>query len=200
MVRLNSDRHRSLLAEAADPSPEVHRAALAELMNLVRQSGRPESDFFDIVREILLREWEQLGTESAALVDPLVARFTSPDTSMLDMEIIAPALALQGEDGLTELIAFLHSDDFVLRHKAAVGLGVLGRSARWAVPTVIRALYAESQPLVRRNLLHVLGCIGGPIAVDTLENIYSKLRESEKPDPVTLEAVEGALASARIEL
>ena len=188
----------SVLIRVAHPSPAVHRPALKELSGLTRQMHLPESDFLDRLRHVIEREWSAVGPARHELVDPLVSRFRSPDTSMVDMEVIAAALALQGEDGLTELVSFVKSDDFILRHKAAVGLGALDRSARWAVPTLLRVLTAESQPLVQKNILAALGNIGGSAAVAALERIYSVFRKTGEADAELLAAVEGALASARL--
>jgi hypothetical protein len=44
-------------------------------------------------------------------------------------EIVGMALAQRGEDGMGELVRLLDSDDFVLRHKAVIGLSTLGRRA-----------------------------------------------------------------------
>ncbi len=86
----------------------------------------------------------------------------------------------------------------MLRHKAAVGIGVLDRSARWAVPSLVKALREEEQPLVVYNLVNAIGRIGGAEAVEYLESMYRFHREAAVQDDDLLEHLEHALSHARL--
>ena len=184
------------LWDLASPDPTTRHAATAKLHQHTREHRR-ENDYYDAMRPVLINEWNGLGPLRRFCSDGLIQAFRTEE-DLITMEAIAMALALEGEDGLTELVSLAASDDFVLRHKAAVGIGVLHRSARWAVPSLIKALREEEQPLVVYNLLNAIGRIGGAEAVEFLESMYGFHREAAVQDGDLLEQLEQALSHARL--
>jgi hypothetical protein len=129
------------------------------------------------------------------LVPALSDVFQHPETGLLHAEIVGMALAQQGEDGTGELVGLLCSPDFVLRHKAVIGLSTLGRRGRWAVPTLVRLLEGESQPLVVWNIIDALGRIGGRQAVEALLGFRPRLPADAGEE--IFAALDQALALAR---
>jgi hypothetical protein len=146
-------------------------AALDALMARAREGSLAELDVSEALARTLDNEWEALGRAGPGLVPALSAIFQDPRAGLLHVEIVGLALAQQGEDGMGELIGLLDSEDFVLRHKAVVGLGTLGRRGRVAVPALARLLETESQPLIVWNAVDALGQIGGPEAVKVLSGV-----------------------------
>jgi HEAT repeat protein len=154
-----------------------------------------EVDATDTTRAVILMEWRALGARGGLLVGPLLHVLRS-DSSLLTIEVAAIALALQGEEGASEIVHMLQSADFVMRHKAAVALGVLDGAARWAVPSLLTALQREGEPLVVINLVNALGRIGGTRAQQAIQILYARERAAAQPDTSMLEALESALVSA----
>jgi HEAT repeat protein len=125
-----------------------------------------------------------------------VRNLVSGDSDLLTMDALAMALAMQGEDGAGELLPLLRSDDFTIRHMAAVGLGLLDRSGRWAVPALIQALSVEDQPLIVTNLVTALGRIGGQAAILGLSGMLDRLRSEPDLDGERFAMIEEGLRAA----
>jgi hypothetical protein len=195
----SSEKYRpgvALWSLAGPDTAERFRAARALLTRAGRY--RDMKDYYGSLRVVLDEEWNSLGPVRRFLCDPLASAFRV-EQQMIGMEVMAMALAVEGEDGLSELLGFLESDDFVFRHKAAVGFGALGRTERWAVPVLMRALRRESQPLIVANIAAALGRIGGADAVIALEALYAQERASDHPDKLLVQQLEEALSHARIQ-
>lgn len=181
---------------AGPEARERFRAARA-LLTRAREH-RDKEDYYGSLRLVLDQEWTSMGPMRRFLWAPLASAFRD-EPQMIGMEVMAMALALEGEDGLSELFGLLESDDFVLRHKAAVGFGALGRTERWAVPALVRALLQEPQPLIASNIVAALGRIGGEEAVGVLEGLYAQQRASDQTDALFVQQLEEALSHARIQ-
>ena len=93
------------------------------------------------------------------------------DVTLLTLEIAAAALALEGEDGVTELLSLGTHAEFETRSNVAVSLSLLGRSARWPVPTLIRFLDREPVEWIGRQIIWTLGQIGGREAIAKLQDL-----------------------------
>lgn len=182
-----------LLRQLASPVSEKRNDAARRLLYSPVDLPGGSSDRSDRLLDLLGQEWTALGPEGLHLVALLNEAFRT-EPSLLTMEVIGQALAVQGEDGLTELVALLQSDDFVLQHKAAVGIAVLRGTARWAVRPILRALAADPQPIVSANLAMALGRIGGAEAANALNSMYAIEREAEPSDAFMIEVLERALA------
>ncbi len=117
-------------------------------------------------------------------------------SDLLTMDALAMALATQGEDGAGELLPLLKSEDFTIRHMAAVGLSLLDRSGRWAVQTLLQALAEEDQPLIVANLTAALGRIGGQGAILGMARMLEDIRRSSEPDANRCELIEEGLRAA----
>jgi hypothetical protein len=108
--------------------------------------------------------WRELGERGQQLVPDLVRTMVA-EKDCLPVLIAARALGLQGEDGLTELIVLTRHGDWAVRWCAYCGFELAGPSARVAVPTLIRRLPTEHQPLSIDAILRSLGTIGGKDAI-----------------------------------
>ena len=179
----------------AGPDPELGGQAVGNLMRLARDGERSELDISDALKQVIEREWNALGRYGRHLVTPL-AEILRQDEGLMRIELAAMALALQGEDGIAELLELLGSDDFVLRHISVAGLGLLDQRGWWAVPKLLRLLAEEPQPLVSINIVQALGRIGGTGAVAALATLYKESRESGASDTLLTEALERALSKA----
>jgi HEAT repeat protein len=162
-----------------------------------RASLSPEHDLADRFREALTVEWRDVGPSREALVNPLVTTLTQEE-NLLTIEIAAMALATQGEDGLTALMAVLGHDDFAVRSKAVIGIGLLDRSARWAVPLLRRALVDEPVWLLTADLLRALGRIGGQEAEATLCAVLDGLDKTRPRDEALCQVALESLAAVRL--
>ena len=120
--------------------------------------------------EFFRAEWRALGVEGPERVVPL-AHALQTEYSLLAIECMAYALAVQGEDGATELIDLLAHQNINVRCKAAIGLSVLGPSGRWAVPSLVRRLSEEDIGYVAQAIVRALGTIGGARAEEALERL-----------------------------
>jgi HEAT repeat protein len=155
-----------------------------------------DRDTYDIWHARIEAEWNRLGSDGPQLVLHLVRKLTNSDTDFLTLDAIAMALALQGEDGAGELLPLLGSNDFAIRHIAAVGLGLLDHSGRWAVPGLLRALSVEDQPLIVTNIAFALGRIGGQAAIQGLSEMLAELRCEPNPDDGRCSSIEEGLRAA----
>lgn len=179
---------------AGPDARERFRAARALLARARRY--RDKEDYYGSLRLVLDQEWDSMGPVRRFLWAPLASAFRI-EPQLIGMEVMAMALASEGEDGLSELIGLLESDDFIFRHKAAVGFGALGRTERWAVPVLLRALKREPESLIVSNIVAALGRIGGQKAEGVLEALYAQQRASDQPDPLLVQQLEEALSHAR---
>jgi len=131
------------------------------------------------------------------VIKGLLAAMVADTTDLLAVSIIGQAIATAGEDGLTELLPLLSHDTFWIRAYAAAGIGSLDNSARWAVPSLGRALSRSSLDWTGYTIIRALGNIGGPTALDFLQKLAIEQRVASPLDPHLLQALEEALASAR---
>lgn len=119
----------ALIRQLASDDPAARNRAVSLLFARARASQGPEGDLADGFRNVLRAEWEALDAfQRLALLEPLVRNFLSREIDLLTMEFTAMALVWQGEDGATEIVSCLDADDFVIRHKAAIAIGLLDRS------------------------------------------------------------------------
>ena len=162
-----------------------------------RATLSPEHDLADRLREALSVEWREVGPAREGLVGSLVTTLTEEE-GLLTIEIAAMALATQGEDGLTALMPLLEHKDFVIRSKAVIGIGILDRSARWAVPILHRALRKEPVWLVTADLLRALGRIGGQNAEAALCSVLDLLEKARPRDEPLCQVAIASLATVRL--
>jgi hypothetical protein len=154
---------------ALRPTAEARKRAWISLLRLSHAATGDVEQRFGVVLE---EAWDGVREDRAALVQAL-ALVVQTDPSLLTIELAAWALAVEGEDGATELLSLARHRDFSIRSKVAIGFAMLGRRARWAVPALIRALEHEPVDYVARCLLRTLGIVGGPEAIQALERIIS---------------------------
>ena len=192
------ERPGALLAALTGPDSTARRHAACRLPDRGREDAPEDLDFFDRHRVALRREWAVTprdGVHVEALMHVL-----RTDRSLLTIQAAAMALALEGEEGIAGLFTLLHSDDFTLRDKAALGFCVLDSQAQWAVPGLLHALRDHaSSPLVWPHLIRALGRIGGDEARGALERLYEAHRAASQPGDSYLEALEAALVMARLQ-
>ena len=140
--------------------------ALFAFGNAIAPPAEVERRMTAVIEEV----WRGAGDERPALVEAL-ARVVLTDPGLLTIEIAAWGLALEGEDGATELLSMARHRDFSIRSKVAIAFGQLGRSARWAVPALLRHLENEPVEYVAGCLIRTLGRVGGREATGALERI-----------------------------
>lgn len=194
---MSTPTHPSSLEHLASADPKTRARGANEVFKRARATFTPEHDLLDRFREALRIEWQQVGPTRQALVEPLVTTLTQEE-SLLTIEIAAMALATQGEDGLTALLPLLHHDDFAIRSKAVIAIGLLDRSARWAVPVLRRALMDEPVWLVMADLVRALGRIAGKEAEATLLSLLAALERARPKDEALCQVVLESLASLRL--
>ena len=119
---------------------------------------------------VLEDAWRDTRAPRAEFVAGLM-KAVRTDEDVLTMQVAAAALALEGEDGVTELLTLGTHDEFAIRNTVAIALSLLGRSARWAVPTLIRFMDREPLEYVRQHVTTTLGQIGGREAIAKLEEL-----------------------------
>jgi hypothetical protein len=138
--------------------------------------------------------WRELGEPGQQLVPDLVRTIVT-ESACSPVEIAAMALGLQGEDGLTELIALTRHGDFVVRWSAYLGFELAGPSARWAIPTLLRQLRIEQQPLHTDAILRALGTIGGSEAIAFLNCVVWNPRIQEETRAKAADALRETMGS-----
>ena len=91
------------------------------------------------------------------------------------------ALAEIGEPAVPALIKAMSDEEVEVREYAVGTLGLIGKSSKEAVPTVIEVLKDVGEDLwVRRNAAYALGNIGHPAAVPVLVRILADKEEDER--------------------
>lgn len=182
-----------LLESLASHDLQRCRAAAVGLFSKSSVDRAAGDEPYDLWHERLRAEWRRLGPAGSRLVPGLLRNLISRNTDLLTMAALAMALATQGEDGAGELLPLLKSEDFTIRHMAAVGLSLLDRSGRWAVQTLLQALAEEDQPLIVANLTAALGRIGGQGAILGMARMLEDIRRSSEPDANRCELIEEGL-------
>lgn len=177
---------------ALGETPEQRQRGCMSLLS-PRRAIAPTADPERRITTVIEEAWRGAGDERPALVDAL-ARVVPTDPNLLTIEIAAWALALEGEDGATELLPMARHEDFSVRSKVAIAFCQLGRSARWAVPALIRHLENEPVGYVAGCLIHTLGRVGGKEAKCALERIAADA--AAEMDWDLAEAAKEALAEA----
>src|SRR5438132_3652673 len=127
----------ALRALALGPSLEERWTAATALLSGFTDIAPDIAPLRERLTLLLEKAWGEIGRSRADIVAGLVEAIRTDPTS-LTVEPAAAALALEGEDGVTELLTLTTHGEFVVRKKVAAALSLLGRSARWAVPTLIR--------------------------------------------------------------
>jgi hypothetical protein len=157
---------------ATSSSPEERRAAATALLSECRAVAPQGPSTQERLAIVLEETWREIPNSRPQLVAGLV-HVVRTDPSLLTIEVAAGALALEGEDGVTELLTLGTQADFAIRSKVVIGLSLLGRSARWAVPALIRFLDRERVEYVARLIVSTLGRIGGREAIAKLKELAS---------------------------
>ena len=145
---------------------------------------------------IFEEEWRALESDREDAVLALARTMVDPKTGLLEVNLLAYALASAGEDGVTELLELLRNEDFSVHTYAAEGLGSLDNRARWAVPALCSALERSAADWTGFTIIRALGNIGGPRAIAVLQSVAATARHVDPPDKQLLRALEGALATA----
>jgi HEAT repeat protein len=186
-----------MLRELASDNPAARCRATADIMD--QESTSSSSDDVPLHQRMIRRfeeEWRLVGPNREALVSQLARLFATPGTSLLQVNLLAYALASEGEDGATELISLLGHDDFSVHTYAAEGIGALDNRARWAVPALLHALEQPSTSWTRDVIVRALGNIGGREALAALQSLAARARRAGSAEQQFLEALDAALAAA----
>jgi HEAT repeat protein len=155
-------------------SPEEGRAALPELLNVLKGDSSPE---YRAVAALFLSE---LTSQSKEVVPALVEALDDPEAGV--RESAARALGYFGPDAGTavgSLVEALKDQQSSVRLAAAETLGNLGAEARIAVPDLAAALKDESSS-IREAAAEALGKLG-----TVARAAVPELKEALK-DPKTL--------------
>jgi len=177
---MNATPSEALRALALGPSLEQRWTAATALLSGLTDIAPDIAPRRERLALLLEEAWGEIGTSRAAIVaglveaiqtDPTPLTLTVEGAAATLAEAAAAALALEGEDGVTELLTLTNHGEFVVRKKLAAALSLLGRSARWAVPTLIRFLDHEPLEYVGREIIATLGQIGGREAIAKLEEL-----------------------------
>jgi hypothetical protein len=163
---------QALNALAHGPTPADRRAAANRLFSLGRGVAPATVTPTERLAKVIEEAWHTTKIARADVVAGL-AETVRNDPGLLTIEIAAASLALEGEDGVTELLALCGVADSSIRSKVVLGLSLLERSARWAVPALIRSLEREPVDFVTELIVHALGRIGGRDAVAELERLLA---------------------------
>lgn len=186
----------AILIGLASQDSAVSRAAAVALMSLVRDEGSdPVVTLPQRAVTVLEAQWHPVTDRDELLID-LRRAMVDPSTDLLTVNLLAYALASAGEDGVTELVGLLDHSDFSIRSYAAEGVGSLDNRARWAIPALCRRLERARADWAGFTLIRALGNIGGQEAINVLQSVTKRARQSASPDIHLLEAVESALAAA----
>ena len=185
----------SALENLASPDPAERFRGARQVFQ--RTLGEDDHDLLGRFKVALAVEWRETGADRERLLSGLVTTLTE-DENLLTIEMAAIALAAQGGDGLTALVDLIDHPDFAVRSKAIIGIGVIDRSARWAVPILVRAISREPIWLVVADLVRALGRIGGREAADALVSILGHLDSGDNPDLALKGEVMRALANVRL--
>jgi HEAT repeat protein len=102
-----------------------------------------------------------------------------PGAFLPDGEIAAWSLAFIGTEGVPPLTGLLTNSNPQIRCRAAVALGLAGKSAEPAVPALLNALH-DSDKNTRRKAADALGCIGQQ--PDLVVPVLIKLLLFDNPD------------------
>jgi len=146
------------------------------------------------LQDVIESAWRELGEQGQQLVPDLVRTMVT-ERGCLPVETAAMALGLQGEDGLTELIALTRHDNWVVRWSAYLGFELAGPSARLAIPTLLRRLRTEQQPISIDAILRALGTIGGSEAIAFLNSVVWNRRIQEESRAKAADALRTAMES-----
>lgn len=175
----------------------MRRRAAFVVLHRVKEIKGDELSLQQKMNVILREDWRGLPDSHDELIKGLVVAMVADTTDLLAVSIIGQAIATAGEDGLTELLPLLSHDAFWIRAYAAAGIGTLDNGARWAVPSLCRALSLSDLDWTGQTIIRALGSIGGPAALDFLHELAIEERASSPLDLPLLQALEEALASAR---
>jgi HEAT repeat protein len=146
--------------------------------------------------QFLEEAWRASELDRQDLVQRLARKMADPITNLLEVNLIAYALASAGEDGVTALLDLLSHKDFAVHGYAAEGLGSLDNRARWAVPALCRALERSYTQWSADIIVRALGNIGGDQAIAALQSLAASARGVESPTHHLVQGLEAALASA----
>ena len=155
----------------------------------------PHQRFIRVFEE----EWRALECERDDAVRALARAMADSKTGLLEVNLLAYALASAGEDGVTELLELLRHEDFSVHTYAAEGLGALDNRARWAVPALCRALERSAADWTGFTIIRALGNIGGERAIAVLQSVAAAARRADPADQLLVQALEAALAAALAE-
>ena len=169
---------------AGTDSPKRQRASIA-----LCTCWKPQA-----LQDVIESAWRELGEQGQQLVPDLVRTMVT-ERGCLPVETAAMALGLQGEDGLTELIALTRHGDWMVRWSAYLGFELAGPSARLAIPTLLRRLRTEQQPISIDAILRSLGTIGGSEAIAFLNSVVWNRRIEEEARAKAADALRTAMES-----
>jgi hypothetical protein len=190
---------QALRALATGPSSEDRHGAAGFLLSRAGDIGSATAYDLEPFRFDLEEAWRGIAPPRGELVAGLVEVvrrnliLLSPEVPTA--QVAAAALALEGEDGVTELLKLVTYDDFLVRGKVAAALSLARPSIRSAVPTLIGALDREPLEYVQRRIIATLGQIGGQEAIAKLEDLASAAQFAGSWDRA--EEVTAALKRAR---
>jgi HEAT repeat protein len=119
----------------------------------------------------------QAGPEARRAVPALIGIFRDKDATFLH-PLAAVALSRVGADAVTLLEKALKDDTYAVRGGAALALGLIGASARPAVPALAGAL-KDSEALVRAAAAVALGRIG-TLARGATSALRAALRDCDR--------------------
>lgn len=176
-LSLKGQRMTASLPDHAIPKTPDYASPVAAVIDLAgtdtqRQSWAANAlcTRWGLLADAVESVWHELGEPGQELV-PSLAHTMTTARGCLTVEVAGMVLGLQGEDGLTELVALTSHHDWMVRWSAYVGFELAGPPARWAVPTLIRRLRTEQAPLSTDTILRALGKIGGPEAITFLNAV-----------------------------
>jgi hypothetical protein len=138
--------------------------------------------------------WRELGEQGQELVPELVRTMVT-EQGCMPVEMAAMVLGLQGEDGLTELIALTQHGNWMVRWSAYLGFELAGPSARLVIPTLLRRLRTEEPPISVDAILRALGTIGGSEAIAFLNAVVWDRRIQEESRAKAADALRKAIDS-----
>jgi hypothetical protein len=196
---MSSSPASNTLVGLASSVTQVQTGAAEEVMRRARNVLPAGLPTHLRIAAVLEEDWRSLQGSREPVISALASAMSDAKTDLLVVNILGVALATAGEDGVIELVPLLSHEVFWIRAYAAFGIGSLERTSRWAVPLLLRALDGPPSDWTAYTIIRALGTIGGRHATSALESMAGQHRHVLPPDQHLLQALEEALASARLQ-
>ena len=170
------DADGEVRATAATAIGNLGEKAVPAIPVLIAQLGK---DSNKEARETAARALGRIGKAVPANRDALkpLRQAAAEDSDPVTRTVALGALAMMDDDvpgQVTALRKYLHSDEPLVRMKAAHALGMIGTAAKVAAPEIVEVLEKETDAHRRGYVARALGNTGDPNSLPVLEKALKK--------------------------